>query len=108
MSELDKIYDKVVKIDSDVGDLKIAVADNTNDLKHHIKRTDDLQAIVEGLHQIVTPLHEDYVSKRAIEAYKKEQREEISHKMKLPSLVYYTLAALATIGAAVAWLLGHK
>lgn len=108
MSELDKIYDKVVKIDSDVGDLKIAVTDNTNDLKHHIKRTNDLQAIVEDLHQIVTPLHDDFIAKKAVEAYKKEQREEISHKMKFPSLIYYTLTAIATIGAAIAWLLGHK
>lgn len=47
MSEdiLNKIYDKVDKISEDVGMLKVTSAIHEETLKHHVKRSDTLEAM---------------------------------------------------------------
>jgi len=103
MSELDTIIlTKIEKVESDLGDIKVAVAENTNDLKHHIKRTDELQSIVEKFSEVITPLHTDYVSKKAVEEFKKKQREDLIYRLKLPG---YIVAAAMAIGTAIAWIM---
>lgn len=105
MSELDTlIITKLEKVESDLGDIKVSVAENTNDLKHHIKRTDDLQDVVENMKELVNPLYQDYISKKAVEDFKKKQREDLIYKLKLPG---YIVAAFAAVGAILAWLV-HK
>ena len=105
MSELDTlIMNKLEKVESDVGDIKVSIVQNTADLQHHIKRTDDLQVIVEDLNNIVNPLYQEFISKNAIESYKKTRREDIVYKLKLPG---YILAAITLAGTIVAWLV-HK
>lgn len=109
MSELNTIIlTKVEKIESDISDIKVATVENTSDLKHHIKRTNDLQEIVEDLHTIVTPLHEKFVSEKAIEEFKKkqeelkkQQKEDLIFKLKLPG---YIVAALVAIGTLLTWI----
>lgn len=103
MSELDTlILTKLESVESDVSDIKVAIVQNTSDLQHHIKRTDDLQVIVEDLNKIVNPLYQEFISKNAIEVYKKSRREDIIYKLKLPG---YIVAALAAIGTALAWIM---
>lgn len=105
MSDFDTlILTKLEKVESDVGDIKVSVAENTSDLKHHIKRTDDLQVMVEDMKDLVTPVYQDYIAKKAIEDFKKKQREDLLYKLKLPG---YIIAAIAAIGTALAWLV-HK
>jgi hypothetical protein len=105
MSELDTlILTKLEKVETDVGDIKISIAKNTTDLEHHIKRTDDLQVIVEDLSKIVDPLYQEHISKKAVEDFKKKQREDLVYKLKLPG---YVLAALAALATFVTWLV-HK
>lgn len=102
MTELNTIIlSKVEKIESDISDIKVTTAENTSDLKHHIKRTNDLQEIVEDLHTIVTPLHEKFVSERAVEEFKKKQKEDLIYKLKLPG---YIVAALIAIGTILTWI----
>ena len=95
------ILDKVDRIENSVEDIKAATSENTADLKYHIKRTNDLQQIVTDLHSIVTPIHEKFIADKAIEDYRKKQREDLVYKLKLPG---YILAALTAVGAIVAWL----
>lgn len=102
MAELDTlIINKLEKVETDVRDIKVSIAENTSDLKHHIKRTDDLQVIVENLHTIVTPLHEDYVSKKAIKDYKQSVRSDLLAKLQIPG---YILAAVTLAATLLAWL----
>lgn len=49
MSDLSRMEGKIDAIKSDVADIKTNVAINTNDLKHHIKRTDLLEGLVKKL-----------------------------------------------------------
>lgn len=101
MSEIQNlIVNKLEKVETDISDIKVAVTENTTDLKHHIKRTDDLQSIVEDLNIIINPIHQDFISKKAIEEYKKKQKEELLYRLKLPS---YIAGAIVAIGTIIAW-----
>ena len=51
MDDLKRIEAKLDKVAVDVSDIKVSVAVNTADLKHHIKRTDLLEAHVGSLWQ---------------------------------------------------------
>ena len=103
MTELDSIIlNKIEKVDDDIKEIKVTLTENTADLKHHIKRTNDLQTIVEDLHTIVDPLYKEYISKKAVEDYQKKQREDLVYKLKLPG---YIVAAVAAIASALAWLM---
>ena len=105
MSELNTIIlGKLEKVEEDIGDIKVSVAKNTADLEHHIKRTDDLQVMVEGLNNIVNPLYQDSISKKAVDNFKKKQREDLVFRLKLPG---YVLAALAALATFLTWLV-HK
>jgi hypothetical protein len=105
MSELDSlIINKLEKVESDIGDIKVSVVQNTSDLTHHIKRTNDLQIIVEDLNEIVSPLYKEFISKNAVNDYKKSRREEIIYKLKIPG---YILTAVTLAGTITAWLV-HK
>jgi cell division protein FtsB len=105
MSDLDQlIIVKLEKVETDVSDIKIDVAKNTDSLTHHIKRTNDLQVIVEDLHELVSPLHDEFISKKAIEEYKKIRREEMLYRLKIPG---YILAAITLVGTVLTWLV-HK
>lgn len=99
------ILSKTEKIEADVTNIMVAVTENTVDLKHHIKRTNDLQAIVEDLHTIVTPLHEEFVARKAVEKYKEETK---THKMKIPATIYYIVATMIALGTITAWLMKVK
>lgn len=101
MSELDMIIlNKIEKIETDISDIKIAITENTADMKHHISRTDALQDIVEDVTELVKPLYNDFISKKAIEDYKKSQRDKLIYHLKLPG---YILTALVAIGTLITW-----
>lgn len=105
MSELDTlIINKLEKIESDVTDTKVDIAEIKVDVAYHIKRTDGLQDITQELSNLVQPLYQEFLAKKAIEEFKKKQREDLIYKLKLPG---YILAALAALGTALAWLV-HK
>ena len=105
MSELDKfIVQKLEKVEADIGDIKVTIAENTADVKHHVQRTDGLQDIVTKLKNMVEPVYQDYISKQAVETYKKTRREEIAYKLKIPG---YILAAITLASMILAWLV-HK
>lgn len=96
------ILTKAEKIEADVMDIKVTIAANAADLKYHIKRTNDLQTIVEDLHRKVEPLYVAEQTKIAIEHYKKNSRADLIYKLKLPA---YIVAALTAIGTALAWIM---
>lgn len=105
MSEFNTlIITKLEKVESDIGDVKVSVTENTADLKHHIKRTDDLQEVVENMKELVNPLYQDFISKKAVENFKKTQRDDLVYKLKLPG---YILTALVALAGVLTWL-GHK
>ena len=105
MSELDTlIISKLENVEADISDIKVTLAKNTSDMEHHISRTDEVQDLTKELKDIVTPLYQEYISKKAIEEYKKKSREDLVYKLKLPG---YILAALTALGGALAWLV-HK
>jgi lipoate-protein ligase A len=109
MSEIETLLiNKVDKIEQDVTDIKEAVIKNTKDLEYHIKRTDDLQTVVEDFSKLISPLHEDYIAKQAVEKYKKEQKENLEFKFKIPGFIYYILAMLISAGTIITWLIGLK
>lgn len=105
MSEVEKrLLDGLQDLQSDMTDIKITMARNTESLEHHVKRTDTLQDMVE-------PLYRRFIEENAIEAYKKKQQEErkewreaLKYKLKLPGYIVGFLAALGTL---LAWL-GRK
>lgn len=100
MSEIQNLMlSKIDKMETDIGDIKVTIAENTTDMKHHIKRTDDLQLIVTEVQQLVTPIYQEHIAKKAIEDYKKKQREELVYKLKLPGYIAAALAAIGTIAA---------
>lgn len=102
MSEFNNIIlSKVEKIESDVDAVKVAITENTLDLKYHIKRTDELQNLVEEFGEIIKPLHAEHVGKEAVKKYKQELKQDLVYKLKLPG---YIVAALASLGAIMAWL----
>jgi len=103
MSELNTlIIQKLENVESDISDIKITMAENTADMKYHIKRTDGLQEMVTDLNQIVQPIYQEHIAKKAIDEYKKKAREDLIYKLKLPG---YIVAALAALGTALAWIM---
>jgi hypothetical protein len=46
-----KIQDKLDKIDERLDRIEISLNETQTDVKYHIKRTDDLQSVVEPLHR---------------------------------------------------------
>ena len=103
MSEIEQlILNKVEKIEDEVGDIKVAVTKNTADLAYHIKRTDDLQVVVENFSNLISPLHEAHVANKAVDEFKKKQREDLLYKLKIPGAI---VSALAAIGVILTWLL---
>lgn len=102
MSELDTlIISKLENVESDVSEIKVDIAKMQVDVEHHIRRTDGLQDITQELHNLVQPLYQEFLAKKAIDEFKKKQREDLIYKLKLPG---YILAALAALGTALAWL----
>ncbi len=98
MSEIQSlIVNKLENVESDLTEMKVTLAENTKDLKHHIKRTDDLQMIVTDVKKIVDPLYQDYISKKAVEDYKKKSRDDLVYKLRLPVLIVGALTAMGTI-----------
>lgn len=105
MSELEQIIlSKVDKIDEDVSAIKVAVSKNTKDLEYHIKRTDDLQVVVENFSSLISPLHEAHIAQKAIENYKKNKRETFLYSLKIPGAILSALAALAGL---ITWLMNR-
>jgi len=101
MTELEfKLLEGVQNLQSDMTDVKVTMAKNTEALEYHIKRTDDLQKCVEALDTIVKPVYAEFISKKAVQEYKKQQREELVYKLKLPG---YIVAALAAVSTIIAW-----
>jgi len=104
MSEISTILlAKAEMIVSDVNEIKLDITKIQADVEHHIKRTDGLQDITTKLNDIVQPLYQEHMAKKAIEEHKKKTREEFLYNLKLPA---YTVAALTAIGTALAWILG--
>lgn len=102
MSDLDTIIiNKLENVESDVSVIKVDIAKIQADVEYHIRRTDELQDLTREMKDIVTPLYEEFVSKKAINEYKKTQREDLLYKLKLPG---YILAAITALGGALAWL----
>lgn len=102
MSELDTlIINKLETVEGNISSIKDDITDIKVDIAHHISRTDELQDLTKELKDIVTPLYQEYISKKAIEDYKKKQRDELIYRLKLPG---YILAALTAIGSGIAWL----
>lgn len=103
MSELDTlILGKLENVESDISDIKVTLVKNTADMERHISRTDGLQEMVTDLNQIVQPIYQEHIAKKAVEEYKKKAREDLIYKLKLPG---YIVAALAAIGTALAWIM---
>lgn len=103
MSELTPlILTKIEKVEEDINDIKVTLVKNTADMERHISRTDGLQDIVHDMNQIIQPMYQEFVSKKAVEEYKKKQREELLYRLKLPA---YIVAACAAIGTALAWIM---
>lgn len=109
MSDMElRLLDKVDKIEQDVAEIKTSVTKNTIDLEYHIKRTDDLQIVVEKFSELVDPLHKDYISKQAIEKYKKEQQAKLGMTLKVPSFIYYMVGILLGLGSIISWFMGKN
>ena len=103
MSEIDQLMlSKLEKVEDDIGDIKINIVKNTSDLEVHIRRTNELQSIVENLDKIVEPLYKQHISEAAILEFRKQQREDLVYKLKLPA---YIVAALAALGTVLTWIM---
>lgn len=102
MSEMEyKLMESLTKIDEirkDMTEVKVTLARNTESLEHHVARTDQLQ-------EMVTPVYQDFIAKKAVKEYKEEWRKDFVYKLKLPG---YILAAMASAGAIWAWFSAGK
>lgn len=107
MSDMEnRVLDKIDKIEQDVTEIKTAVIKNTIDLEYHIKRTDDLQVVVEKFSELVHPLHQDFVAKQAVDKYKKEQSAKLGMTLKVPSFIYYIVGIVIGLGSIISWFMG--
>jgi nucleoid-associated protein YgaU len=94
MSDIQNVLKGISDLQSDMTDVKVTLAKNTESLEHHVKRTDTLQDIVE-------PVYKDFLERKAIEEYEKKQREKLVYRLKLPA---YIVAAIAAVSTMIAWL----
>jgi hypothetical protein len=93
--DLDPIHSRIKDVEDLVVEVRDLTIENNKDLKYHIKRTDDLQ-------DMITPMYQEFIGRKAIEKFKKEQKSELLYKLKLPVLI---VSALAAIGGALTWLM---
>jgi uncharacterized membrane-anchored protein YhcB (DUF1043 family) len=94
MSEFNmEIVKSLTNLQSDITDIKITLVENTKSLEHHVKRTDELQDIVE-------PVAKDYLARKAIEEYEAKKQEKLMYRLKLPGMI---VAALAAIGSLITY-----
>jgi hypothetical protein len=101
MSDIQNLMiSKLEKVEDNIDNIKITLVENTKDMKYHIKRTDDLQLIVEDLHTIVKPVYEEFIAKKAIKEYEKNRREQLVYRLKLPG---YIVGAFVSIGSIFAY-----
>lgn len=98
MTEIqNRILDKVDKVEETITEIKITIAENSADLKHHIKRTDDLQDIVVELKTMVNPIYHAKIAADAVAKDRKKRREDFLYKLKLPGYIAAALVAVGTI-----------
>ena len=93
--DLDPIHSRIKDVEDLVVEVRDLTIENNKDLKYHIKRTDDLQ-------DMITPMYQEYIGRKAIDKFKKEQKSDLLYKLKLPVVI---VSALAAIGGALTWLM---
>lgn len=83
--------------------IKVVLAKNTTSLEEHMQQT----RLIKGM---VMPLHEERLRQEGIEAYKeesakekKQKRQDLLYKLKLPVAVVAALGAIITL---LAWVGG--
>jgi len=84
-------------------DIKVVLAKNTTSLEEHMQQT----RLIKGM---VMPLHEERLRQEGIKAYKesaaqekKQKRQDLLYKLKLPVAIVAALGAIITL---VAWIGG--
>lgn len=87
--------DKVEACNIKITDVDKTLTIQQDILDHHVKRTDQLQEMVE-------PLHKKFISDKAVETYRAEFRQSLMWWIKLPGAL---VASLVTIGIILAWLM---
>lgn len=91
--DLDPIHSRLKEVEDLILEVRDLTLENTKDLKYHIKRTDDLQ-------DMITPIYQEYIGRKAVDKFKKEQKSDLMYKLKLPVVI---VAALGAIGAVLSW-----
>lgn len=91
MSELNiEILKSLTTLQTDISDVKVTLARNTESLEHHVRRTDELQELVE-------PVAKDFIARKAIEEHEIKQQDKWLNRLKIPGLIVTTILAIGTL-----------